>query len=87
MAKYRRKAQGVDAVQFNSSAPDSEWPMGVVRDQDGFTVLRIVHERRWQQVADGDWIITEANGKQRVIGPEAFEAEFEAVVRNETPNE
>jgi hypothetical protein len=85
MPKYRRKPLEVHAEQFFSES-DDDWPTGVVRDVDGFFVLRTAMGGRGQQIADGDWIVTEANGKQTVKGPEAFEAEFE-LIRNETPNE
>jgi hypothetical protein len=79
MGKYRRRPQVVSAEQFFSES-DDDWPTGVVRDVDGFFVLRTARGGRGQQIADGDWIVTEASGKQTVKGPEAFEAEFEAVV-------
>lgn len=78
MAEYQRKPMKVRAEQFFSEDED-DWPTGVVLDVDGFTVLRTATGGRGQQVTDGDWIVTEANGKQRVMGPEAFQAEFEAI--------
>lgn len=85
MAKYRLKSKEVHAEQFFSES-DDDWPTGVVRNVDGFFVLRTATDGRGQHIADGDWIVTEPSGKQRVMGPEAFEAEFE-LIRNETPNE
>jgi hypothetical protein len=77
VAEYQRKPLKVTAEQFYSKGT---WPAGVVFDDAGFFVLLSEGPpKRSFLVQDKDWIVTYEDGTRRVMNPDEFEREFEAV--------
>lgn len=74
MAKYRRKPEVIEAVQFKLDEP---WPEIIG-----------AHARRRMEIEGafpnyGDWIITNADGTYDVKSPAEFERQFEQFERVE----
>jgi hypothetical protein len=77
--KFSRRPQVVDADQFFSEDPESDWPVGIRDGERGGYLVEVSANPFLVPIKDGDWIVTEADGTRRVMEPHVFAAEFEAV--------
>ena len=86
-AKYREKPAVVEAEQFvrdRVTWPDGVEIMtlgGIDEDDVGFTYDNpaIMTPAGLEEVNEGDWILTDADGKKRVCNAETFERTFDKV--------
>lgn len=81
MAKFQKKSELVDAVQFNPEKPWPEyvhpWPQNrPVPKLESPGYVFIPQEGKVPLMA-GDWVITDAKGKKTVCKPDIFEKLYE----------
>lgn len=80
--RYRRKIEIVDAVQFVAGEPLPEGVVVTALDKNSpsmgnHPVIRYLEGEL--HVQDGDWIITNAHGRQYPCHPAVFAHDFEAL--------
>lgn len=71
MARYRTKVVEVEAVQFDWSRLQVNWPEGVKA-----TMLGPVLDGKYQ-VSNGDWIVTRPDGTRVVMKTSELERDYE----------
>ena len=85
MAKYRKKSDVVDAIQFNyidnfDGPKTCELAKSLGLSRHGTSALwEIQTPRGWHIVYSGDWIITNAEGEKLVCEISGFETLYEPV--------
>jgi hypothetical protein len=85
MAKFKRKAVEVDAVQWFNMG---DHPSVIINERLLFGT-GIPHKTPvietpdgWQEVTPGDWIITSAKGEHYLCKPDLFDMTYESVNSN-----
>jgi len=66
-----------EAMQFDSSKPQAEWPSNVFEVEPG--VYRVVTSRVCLGIENDDWVIWRGGGLADVIRPADFDEIFEEV--------
>ena len=86
MAKYRKKSEVVDAIQFKyidgCNGPltcDLAETLGLSRNGPS-KLWEVLTSKGWRIVEHSFWILTSSNGAKSVIGPGLFDSIYEPVL-------
>ena len=84
--KYRARNHIVNAEQFDARDVEQHVRFGITRDKKfgGGCDYKIKIRGQWGWIAPGDYIVW-TDDWRRVLTPDEFAAEFEAVGEEETP--